>query len=146
MPITTKEKINAIAQSPVAVLAALSPRLQSVAVTVLFKQNNAPVCKVILLRKLRGWETSLAEYTAKAPRVLADTIADLTQQAKAVRYALGLPEKDATPPAVAYVSVTHLRTTLQLAAMPTFQEYVPATLSADRPKNGGACGSWVRPA
>lgn len=140
----TKEQVEAIAKSPVAVLMALSPRLQDAAMTVLFKQNNAPICKDILLRKLQGWEASLHEYTAKAPSVLADTIADLTRKTKAARFALGLPEKDAMPPAIAYVSVNHLRTMLQLAAIPMYHDWSPATLSSNRPMDGGACGSWIK--
>lgn len=144
--ITQTGRAAAIARSPLAMLAALSPRMQDVAVTVMFKQNNAPVCKDILLGKLRSWETSLAEYQVKAPEVLADTIAELSAQAKAARFALGLPAKDATPPAVAYLSAQHLSTMLQVAACQLGQECVPAALSSAKAINGGGVGVWIKSA
>lgn len=88
---------GAVAQTP---LAALSPRLQLAALTVMLEQYNAPVCKGILLKKLTGWELSLSEYALKSPEGLKEVIADLSRRATAVRFALGLPKPDVSPPAV----------------------------------------------
>lgn len=143
---TQTSGVAAIARSPLAVLAALTPRMQDVAVTVMLKQNNAPVCKDILLGKLKGWETSLAEYQLKAPSVLADTIAELTEKAKTARFALGLPAKDAVPPAIAYVSVEHLSTMIEVASCQIRHEWTPAALSSTKPIHGGAVGAWIKSA
>lgn len=135
---------EAVAKSPLVVLAALSPRLQAAALTVMFKQNNAPFCKGILLKKLQGWETSLKEYSAKAPAVLGDTITELNLQAKAARFALVLPSKEAVAPPIAYVSAEHLRTMLEVAVCQRAQEWVPAALSSAEPRNGGSVSSWLK--
>lgn len=88
---------GAMAKTP---LAALSPRLQLAALTVIRKQHNAPVCKEILLKKLTGWESSLSEYALKSPEVLKEVIADLIRRTTAIRFALGLPMPGVSPPAV----------------------------------------------
>ena len=136
--------VAAIAKSPLAVLAALSPRMQDVAITVMLKQNNAPVCKDILLTKLKGWESSLAEYQLKAPSVLAGAISELTEKVKAARFALGLPGKDAVPPVIAYISAQHLRTILEVASCKVQHEWSPAALSSTKPVQGGSVGAWIK--
>lgn len=88
---------GAMAKTP---LAALSPRLQLAALTVMLEQHNAPVCKGILLKKLTGWESSLSEYAHKSPEVLKEVIDDLIKRTTAVRFALCLPMPDVSPPAV----------------------------------------------
>ncbi|WP_041793461.1 hypothetical protein [Rhodoferax ferrireducens] len=145
MKTTTQTRgVAAIAKSPLAVLAALTPRMQDVALTVMLKQNNASVCKDILLGKLLGWETSLDEYQRKSPDVLADAIAELIEQVRAARFALGLPTKDAVPPAIAYVSVAHLSTMLEVASCQMRQEWVPSALSSTKAANGGGIGAWIK--
>jgi hypothetical protein len=144
MEATQTSRVAAIARSPLAVLVALTPRMQDVAVTVMLKQNDAPACKDILLGKLKGWEISLEEHKLKAPGVLSDTIAELTEQAKAARFALGLPAKDAAPPEIAYVSVENLSTILEVASCQTGHEWTAAALSSTKPMKGGAVGAWIR--
>jgi hypothetical protein len=141
---TPTDRYQALRQSPLMILTALSPRLQDAAVTLMFKKNNAPVCKDILLGKLQGWETSLQEYQSKAPVALADVIDDLEKKSAAARFALGLPARNATPPAVSYISCEHMSTALQLIACRVKWDWLPAALSTEQPRQGGGVSAWMK--
>lgn len=136
--------VGAMARTPLTQLAALSPRLQMAALTVMLKQHNAPVCKGILLKKLTEWESSRSEYELKAPEVLKELIADLIRRTTALRFALGLPMPEVSPPAKAFVSADHLRTTLQVAARQRTHEWIAAALSSTEAMKGGSVGAWIQ--